>query len=94
MGGKSQASKVARLEHPMRKLALMVDVVPALVVVEQSLLSGSRFADVNYISIYNKNKVNIHNALTTQLTVLKKTVFKGWMCPITKCWQIPLKPTI
>ena len=92
MGGKSRASKVAKLEHPVREPARTVDIVPALV--EQSLLSGNKFAEADYISIYDKDEVNIYDALTTKITVSKKAVLKGWRCPITRLWRIPLKATI
>ena len=48
----------------------MVDIVPALI--EHSLLSGKKIAEADYISIYNKDEVNIYNTLATKITVSKK----------------------
>ena len=91
-GGKAPASKVVKLEHNLREPARTVDMVPDLVA--QTLLSASKFADANYISIYDGKEVNIYDALTTKIIVSEAAVLKGWRCPKSKLWRIPLKANV
>ena len=76
MGGTARASNKAKLEHKLRNPARDVDMVPMLA--EYTLLSASKFADANYISIYDKNEVNIYDARTAKITVSEEAVLQGW----------------
>jgi hypothetical protein len=49
MGFKTPGSMLAKLHHPVREPARIVDIVPGLR--EQSLISGEKFAKVVYVSI-------------------------------------------
>ncbi len=42
----------------------MAGIIPEL---DQTLLSGSKFADVGYTAEYDKNKVNFYNAETVKI---------------------------
>ena len=66
--------------------------VPTLA--NQSLLSGSKFADAGYISICNDKEVNIYDGRTYRILVSERSVLKGWKCPHTKLWSVPLKPCL
>ena len=76
----------------MREAAHTVHIVPALA--HQYLLSGGQFAYARYISIYDCNEVNIYDEKTANMTVSEKSVLKGWRCPTTKLWRIPLQDSI
>ena len=43
-----------------------------------TLLSGRKFADADYISIYTPTEVNIYDDKTTNIIVTEKAVLKGW----------------
>ena len=63
--------------------------VPALVY--NSLLSGNKFSDARYVSICDGNKVNLYDEQSVKITVSEEAVLKGWRCPHTKLWRIPLQ---
>jgi hypothetical protein len=58
--------------------------------VQHSLLSTSKLVEAAYITIYDKQEVNFYNAMTTKIVVLEEAVLKGWQCPVTKLWRVPL----
>ncbi len=58
--------------------------------VQHSLLSTNKLVEADYISIYDKQEVNFYNATTTKIVVSEEAVLKGWQCPVTKLWRIPL----
>ena len=70
MGGKTGLSRMKKMEHEVREPARTYIIVPYLV--DQTLLSGCKFADVKYISVYDENEVNICDTLTMEITVSKK----------------------
>ena len=49
--------------------------VPALKA--QSLLSGGKFSKAGYISVCDKNKVNIYDSHTGKIVVSEKVVLRG-----------------
>ena len=61
------------------------------VLANQSLLSGGKFSEAGYISVYDGEEVNIYNGYTTKITVSEKAVLTGWQCPRTRLCRIPLK---
>ena len=67
----------------------MVDIVPTL---DQTLLSGSKFADAGYTVVYDKAEVNFYNANTIHIT--EKAVLMGYCCTSTGLWRVPLQPII
>ena len=66
--------------------------VPALA--NQSLLSGGKFAEAIYISVYDGEDANIYNGHTANTTVSEKAVLTGWRCPRTRFWRIPLQAQV
>ena len=80
-GAVPPATTVNKLLHNVRSPARNVNIVPSLV--ENSLLSTSKFADAGYTAIYDENEVNFYDAKTTKITVSAKAVLKGWHCPRT-----------
>ena len=90
-GHKTPGSRVAKLHHPVREPAQIVDIVTGLA--DQSLLSGEKFAKAGYVSICDDAEVNIYDGRTVKITVSEEAVLKGWRCPRTCMWRIPLKHT-
>jgi hypothetical protein len=58
--------------------------------VQHSLLSTSKLVEADYVAIYNKQEVNFYDATTIKIVVLEEAVLKGWRCPVTKLWRVPL----
>ena len=88
-GHKTPGSRVANLHHPVREPPRTVDIVPGLA--DQSLLSGGKFAKAGYVSICDDAEVNIYDGRTVRITVSEEAVLKGWRCPRTRMWRIPLR---
>ena len=42
------------------------------------------------MSIYDNTEVNIYDGRTVKITVSEEAVLKGWRCPRTRMWRIPL----
>ena len=63
-GSTTAASKIAKLCLNVRKPAKTVDIVPEL---DQTLLSGSKFADAGYTVVNDKNEVNFYDAETVKI---------------------------
>ena len=86
--GTTPASDVCKLEHELWDPARTVDMVPDLV--DSFLLSTSKFASAGYITIYNSKEVNIYDSNTATIVVSEEAVFKGWRCPKSTLWSIPI----
>eukprot|EP00804_Cyclotella_cryptica_P013069 CCRYP_002366-RA/>CCRYP_002366-RA protein AED:0.66 eAED:0.66 QI:0/0/0/0.5/1/1/2/0/452 len=88
-GNIAPASTATTLLLNLRPSANQVDIVPGLT---QTLLSGSKLADAGYTAIYDKNAVNFYNSHT--IHVQEKSVLRGYRCPHTGLWRIPLQPIV
>jgi hypothetical protein len=53
-------------------------------------LSTSKFAAANYITIFDKEEVNIYDANNTIIAVTRGVILRGFKCPMTGMWCIPL----
>ena len=91
-GHRTPASNVAKLHHNIREPARTVDMVPALA--DQSLLSGGKFAEAGYISICDGEEVNIYDGRTARIEVSEAAVLRGWRCPRSKLWRVPLQAKV
>ena len=92
IGGKTRTYNIAKLEHDLREPTKLVDIVSGLAC--DTLLRGSKFADADYISIYDPLEVNIYDAKTTKKMLQKAPVPKCWRCPNSGLWLIPLQANI
>ena len=63
-----------------------------LALANQSLLS--KFAEAGYVSVCDGDKVKMYDGRTATITVLEDAVLKGWWCPRTKLWRIPLQSQV
>ena len=87
MGHMARADEVRLLQHNLRKPARSVEVVPGI---HNSLLSTGKFADANFISIFDKDEVNIYDANDTVITVSCGSILRGWRDNNIGLWRIPL----
>ena len=88
-GGTAAASKEAKLLIDVRSPANKVDIVPNL---EQTLLSTSKFADAGYTAVYDDEEVNFYEKEHVKIDA--KAVLKGYRCPKSRLWRVPLTKNI
>ena len=58
-----------------------------------SLISTGKFADANYITVFDQEEVKIYDANNTQVTTTRGAVLKGWKCK-DGLYRIPLVPKV
>jgi len=87
-GSVEEATTLDALQHSLRAPARDIHIVPSIECVSQ--LSVSKFVVANYIVIFDKDEVKIFDANNTEITVLRAAILRGWRCPDTKLWCIPL----
>jgi hypothetical protein len=88
-GTVSAAGMKAQLPFNLRAPANEAETVPSLAM--NSLLSTSKLADANYITIFTKDEGKVFDAETARVNISGEAVVKGWRCPTTKLWRVPLK---
>ena len=92
-GGQTvSASEVAEYPFKVREPASEVHITPDIT--SNSLMSTSKFADVDYITIFDKDEVNIYDSNDVKITVTRGAILRGWRCPTTGLWRVPLVPTM
>jgi hypothetical protein len=82
------ATEVAEYLFEVRKLAKILHIT--LGVSQNSLLSTVELADANYITIFDKDTVNIYDPNNTIVTVTKGTILRGWRDKNSNLWCISL----
>ena len=91
-GHPTSATNKSKLEHIVQEPARTVNMVLALA--NQYLLSGGNFSEAGYVSVCDGDEVIIYNGRTATITVSEEVVLKGWRCPQTKLWRIPLRSQV
>ncbi len=71
-----EASDMDEFQHDVRHPAKDVHIVPGIK--RDSLLSIPKFADANYVVIFNKDEVNISDANKTKIIVSRSAILQGW----------------
>ena len=87
-GEDAPATEERELQHPLRKPACEIHVVPSLR--GASLWSTSKLAAAGYVSVYDGDEVNVYDGRTARIHVSEAAVLQGWRCPRTGLWRIPL----
>jgi len=87
-----EASNMDELQHDMRHPAKDVHIVPGIE--RDSLLNIPKFADANYIAIFDKDEVNIYDANKTTIVVSQGAILREWRCKQTNLWRVPLVKNI
>ena len=77
-GEVEEASDMDELQHDVRHPAKDVHIVPGIKC--DSLLSIPKFADANYVTIFDKDEVNIYDANKTTIVVSRGAILRGWRC--------------
>ncbi len=83
-----KATKIAEYSFKVRSPAQELHITPSIT--ENSLLSTSKFAAANYITIFDREEVNIYDVNDTIIAVTKGAILRGFKCPMTGMWRIPL----
>ena len=91
-GEVEEASDMDELQHDVRHPAKDVHIVPGIE--RDSLLSIAKFADANYVAIFDKDELNIYDANKTKVTVSRGAILRGWRCTETNLWRVPLIPHV
>jgi hypothetical protein len=83
-----QATEIAEYPFNIRAPTNELHITPG--VSQHSLLSTGKYTDANYITVFDKDPVNVYNANDTIITVTKDAILRGWRDTDIKLWQIPL----
>ena len=57
---------------------------------ETTLVSAAKLAESGYVSIFGNEEVNVYDANNTEIKVSRSAVLRGYKCPQTGLWRIPL----
>ena len=88
-GETTPASTIAKLHHDVREPAKTVDMVPALK--HNSLISGPKFADANYVTVLTPTEVLIYDARGLKISTSKEAIIRGWRDTYSGLWRVPLQ---
>ena len=91
-GETTAVSTQAKLYHDVLEPAKTVDMVPQLQ--HNSLFSGGKFADANYITDLTPTEVLIYDVKDTHISVSKAPILQGWREKTTGLWSVPLQPIV
>ena len=86
------ATEIDELHHDVRHPVKDIHIVPSIE--HDSLLSIAKFADANYVAIFDKDELNIYDANKTKVTVSRGAILRGWRCTETNLWRVPLIPHV
>ncbi len=81
------ATRKMLLKHNLLGGAREMNVVPGL---HSTLVSIPKFADANYITVFDKFKASIYDATTTTLVASAEPVVVAPRCKSTRLWKIDL----
>ena len=82
-----QATEKAEYPFNVRAPANELHITPG--VSQHSLLSTGEYADANYITVFDKDTVNVYDANDTIITVTRDAILRGWR-DTNNMWRIPL----
>ena len=88
-GHVTRASMQAKLHHKVREPARTVDMVPGLK--HNSLISGGKFADANYVTILTPTQVLIYDNNDLTISVNCDAILRGWRDKQSGLWRVPLQ---
>jgi len=77
------ATEIAEYPFNVRDPAKLLHITPGITT--NSLLSTNKFAEANYITIFDKEEVSIYDANDTLITVTRGAILRGFKCP-DKMW--------
>jgi hypothetical protein len=71
-----QATEKAEYPFNVRAPANELHITPGIS--QLLLLSTGKYADANYITVFDKDTVNVYDANNTVITVTKEAILPGW----------------
>jgi hypothetical protein len=83
-----QATEVAEYPFKVQESAWELHITPGIT--KNLLLSTDKFATASYITIFDKEEVNIYDTNNTIIAVTRGDILRGWWDTVTKLWCIPL----
>jgi hypothetical protein len=86
-----EATELAEYPFNIRLPARKLHITPGIS--QHSLLSTGKFAEANYITIFDNKIVNIYNANDTTISVSRGAILWGWRDKNINLWRIPLEET-
>ena len=91
-GKTTAASAQSKLYHDVREPAKTVDMVSELK--HNSLISGAKFADTNYITVLTPTEVLIYDGNDIRISVSEEEILRGWRDNATGLWRVPIQPNV
>ena len=76
-GEVQKATNIVEYPFKLCKEARRVDIVPTL---QSILMSIGKMVDIGYLTIFDKEEVNIYNMHNITFTVSRGSVLRGWRC--------------
>ena len=86
------ATEMATYPFNVRAPASEIHITPGIT--SNSLLSTGKYAEADYITIFDKDQVNVYDVNDVAITVTRGAILRGWKDPKSGLWRIPLLPTI
>mgnify|MGYP007103423372 CR=1 FL=1 len=87
------ALEICHLATAVRSPARDIHITPG--VDETSLISTVKFAEAGYVTIFDRDEVNVYDERDTVITVSRSAILRGWREPGTNdLWRIPLVPVV
>jgi hypothetical protein len=86
-----KAGEILQMGNGLRNPANTADSIPSL---KTTLVSNSKLADANYITVYDREEVNVYDAEMTKVVPTKQAVMTGWRDRITGLWRVPLQHNV
>ena len=77
-----QATEKAEYPFNVREPANKLHITPGIS--QHSLLSTGKYADANYITVFDKDTINVYDSNNTIITVTRDAILRGWR-PTTNC---------
>ena len=74
----SAADKIKQLPFKVREGAKGVHMIPGI---QKKIFSANQFVKAKYITIFDKEEVNIYNATNTEIKTTKGAVLRVWSLP-------------
>jgi hypothetical protein len=79
-----------KAEYPFNVRAPANELHITLGISQHSRVSTGKYADANYITVFDKDTGNVYNTNNTVITVTKEAILQGWQDKDNKLWRIPL----
>ena len=70
------ATKISEYLFDEQRPAKELHITPGIS--KNSLLSTSKYADAGYITVFDKDRVNVYDANNTMIAVSREAVLRGW----------------